>query len=700
MSSRTRQPGTNGRRGRLRLARLRLSRPRVRAPLLALALLCALPQAALAQQDQQIMPNYRDADLREVIEAVGAVTGRNFIVASNVRAQVTLLSFSPMTPETFYQAFLSMLQVHGFVALETGGVIQIVPDQNARIIPSEGAGVGGEIVTQAVQLENVGAAQLVPILRPLMPQGAHLAAYQGTNTLVLSDRAANIERLLDVIEDIDRAGDEDVSVIPLENASATEVVQMLGMLAQDAEAAGGAGVQLIADPRTNSVLLSGTEDNLLRYRTYIAYLDTPTDNGGDTRVRYLRYGNAVDMAAALQAQFAAGGAAAPAEGAPAAAGGGEVNIWADEGTNALVISAPTPVLQNIDAIIDRLDIRRAQVSVEAIIVEISEEKLAELGVTWIADGSDDDAAVGLTNFGSRGIVQLGAAASGDAPDPASIPQGVLLGLGRVRDGATSWAAIVSALRGDSSTNIVATQTLVTMDNEQAEISVGQEVPFLTGQFSGLGGTDGAVNPFQTINREEIGTRLNITPQINEGSGVRLTIEQESSSISQGASGAVDLITNNREITTSVFVDSGDVLVLGGLVDDQLTQGEQRVPVLGRIPGLGWLFRGRNAERVKTNLMVFIRPTVLRDGIDSRFETNRKYNFLRDLQREQAEEPIPLLRDEERPVLPDLLQPLPPARSEEPADESAAPGNAPQDRAPQDGAPPNGAPPNGQPPDGD
>jgi general secretion pathway protein D len=629
------------------------------------ALLCtacgfALPYAAFAQaqdQDQQIMPNYREADIRQVIEAVGAVTGRNFLVDPRVRANVTLLSFSPMSPDTFYQAFLSTLQVHGYVALESEGIVQIIPNQNARQQPgAEPGGQGADIVTQTIELTNVGAAQLVPILRPMVPQYGHLAAHPSSNILIISDHAANVTRMINIIRRIDTAGDEDIEVIPLESGSAVEIVRMLATLTQTAQAAGGAPtIQAIADERTNSVLLSGNENGRLRYRALVAHLDTPSDQGGDTRVRYLRYADSEDLATKLQTQFGLAVAGAGAEGA-AAAGGGGTSIWSDEGTNALVINAPARVLQDMMAVIDKIDIRRAQVQVDAIIVEVSEEKAAEFGVTWASDGSGSNAALALTNFGiGGGIVQLGAAAGGGTPDPSALSQGITLGVGRVSDSGTSWAAIVAALRGDASTNVVSTPSIVTLDNEEAEIRVGQEVPFLTGQFTNTGANQGSVNPFQTIQREEVGTSLKITPQINEGSGVKLTIEQETSSISAGAAGAVDIVTNNRTITTSVFVDDGDILVLGGLIDDQLLQSEQRVPGLGRIPGLGWLFRARKTDRVKTNLMVFIRPTILRNSIEARFETNSKYNYLQGLQNELAEEPVQLMRGETHPTLP----PLPP-----------------------------------------
>ena len=627
--------------------------PRFLAACLILALL-VFARASAQQAAQQIMPNYREADIRQVIEAVGEVTGRNFLVDPRVNASVTLLSFSPMSADAFYQAFLATLQVHGFAAIDSGGVIKIVQDANARFM-SSGPGEGDAYVTQTIALDNIGAAQLVPILRPLMPQSAHLAAHQTSNMLILADRAANVARMLNIIARMDQAGDEEIEVIRLENASANEVVRMLTALNQATAAAGGApAAQIAADERTNSVLVSGSLNNRLRYRALIAHLDSPNDEGGDTRVRYLNYADSEELATSLQTQFGAAGAAT--EGATGPAGG--VNIWADVGTNSLVINAPAAVLQDMTAVIDKLDIRRAQVKVDAIIVEVSEDSSGQLGITWALQGAESDQGIGLTNFGSTttGVAQLASASAGGTADPSLLPDGISFAIGQIRDSGTSWAALLTALQGDATTNIIATPSIVTLDNEEAEIRVGQEVPFLTGSYASTGANQGVANPFQTIQRQEVGTRLAITPQINEGSGVKLTIEQEQSSIGAGASGAVDLVTNKRNITTSVFVEDQQILVLGGLIDDQLIESEQRVPFFGRIPGIGWLFRARSTERVKSNLMVFIRPTILRDNIQSSFETNTKYNYIRDLQLQQADEPVQILRDADRPLLPELAEP--------------------------------------------
>ena len=646
--------------------------PRRHAARCAAILACVTGSAALAQQGPQLTVNYREADIRMVTEQVQAVIGRPIIIDPRVRAQVTVLSNAPMSPDAFYRTFLSMLEVHGFVALDSGNAIQIVPDANARF------GAGDDYVTQAIVLDNIGAAQLVPILRPLLPQSAHLAAHQPSNALIVADRPQNMRRMLDLIRRMDQAGTQEVEVIGLENAAADDVVRMLGQLNQAAQAAGGAPpIQVIADARTNSVLLAGSGTIRLQMRALIAHLDTPSAQGGDTLVRYLNYADAEDLATKLQAQFGGGGggAAAPAEGGGAPAISGPVTIWADPGTNALIINAPERIRQDMLAVVNQIDIPRLQVQVDAIIVELSEEKTAQLGVTWLSANED---LLGLTNFSSAGGGILGLAGSvagGETPNLAAIAQGISIGVGKITDSG-SWAALLNALRGDGETNIIATPQIVTLDNEEAEIRVGQEVPFVTGQFTNTGANQGSVNPFQTIQREEVGTSLKITPQINEGSGVKLEIEQETSSLGATVEGAADLVTNTRNITTSVFVNNGEILVLGGLIDDQLRQTDQRVPGLGKIPGLGWLFRARKTDLKKTNLMVFIRPTILRaDGEDARFLTNSKYRYIQDIQRQMSDDPIQLMRNEPRPVLPPLPEDVLPVET------------APNDAPPTDGSEP-------------
>lgn len=636
----------------------------------SLSLLLFLFVAPLVSgQEATITPNYRDADIRQIVEAVGEVTGKNFILDPRIQAKVTMLSSTPMSPDAFYEAFLSILEVNKYVAITTGDIIKIIPDASARqysgLMSLDGA-AREDIVTQVIQVHNVGAAQLVPILRPLIPQYGHLAAHPGSNMLIISDRAANVERMMRIIRRIDQSNDEDIEIVPLEHASATEVVRVLTALTQAPRADGmPVTTNLVADARTNSILIGGDKSGRLRLRALVAHLDTPLEAGGDSQVRYLSFADAEELATKLQQHFSQQVAADGA--APTANSGANVSVWADAQTNAIVVNAPPKMMRSLMRIVDKLDIRRAQVLVEAIIVEVIQDKTTQLGVTWAVDGSGSNNPIGVTNFPSTGpgVVQLaGAIGSGDggSADPGSlIGEGLTLGIGRLSDSGVSFAAILHALQGDANTNIISTPTIVTTDNEEASLNVGQEVPFVTGSFSNTGSVGGAINPFQTIQREQIGVKLVITPQINEGNSLLLKISQEISSIAQAATGAVDLVTNERIIETTVIVEDGEILVLGGLLEDTLRESDQKVPILGSIPIIGNLFRSRKTDMVKTNLMVFIRAKILRDSVQTAFETNAKYNMIRDLQ-ERNKKGVGLMPGVERPVLPPLeeYQKTPPA----------------------------------------
>jgi general secretion pathway protein D len=616
-------------------------------------------------QEATITPNYKEADIRQIVEAVGEVTGRNFIIDPRVNAKVTMLSSTPMTADAFYEAFLSILQVHGYVAVTTGDLIKIVPDATARQYAGPlGAGNAegaDDIITQVIEVQNVGAAQLVPILRPLIPQYGHLAAHPGSNMLIISDRSANVTRMLTIIRRIDQSNDEDIEVVRLAHASAAEIVRIMTALTSQPRADGAqVSTSLVADARTNSVLIGGDKSERLRLRALIAHLDTPLEDGGDTQVRYLRYADAEELATKLQQQMTSQvqGAAAQgaAGGAPAQANA--ISVWADTQTNALVINAPPKLMRSINLILDKLDIRREQVLVEAIIVEVIADKTAELGVTWAVEGAGSNTPIGVTNFPDfgPGVVQIGGAAgSGGQVDPSGlIGSGITLGIGRISDSGISFAAIATALQGNADTNIISMPSIVTTDNEEATLNVGQEVPFLSGSYSSTGNVGGSVNPFQTIQREQIGVKLAITPQINEGDSLLMTISQEISNSAESAA-AVDLITNQRIIETTVIVDDGEILVLGGLLEDVLRESEQRVPVLGSIPILGNLFRSRKTDKIKTNLLVFIRPTILRDAEQAAIETNAKYNQIREIMQHQRGKDIFLMGDEERSVLPPLKE---------------------------------------------
>ena len=645
-----------------------LSRARLIVALTVCSLL-ALPSAW--SQQATVTPNYKEADIRQIVEAVGEVTQKNFIIDPRVNAKVTMLSSTPMTPEAFYEAFLSILQVHGYVAVTSGDLIKIVPDATARqyagpLGTSSSAGAD-DIVTQVVQVHNVGAAQLVPILRPLIPQYGHLAAHPSSNMLIISDRAANVNRMVTIVRRIDQSSDEDIEVVRLTHASAAEIVRILTTLTQQPRADGvPVTTSLVSDARTNSVLIGGDKTERLRLRALIAHLDTPLEDGGDTQVRYLRYSDAEELSTKLQTHFTAQLQATTGQ-ATAAATANSVSVWADTQTNALIVNAPPKMMRSLMQIVDKLDIRRAQVLVEAIIVEVNADKTSELGVTWAIGGTGSNSPAGVTNFPDfgPGIVQLGAAAgSGGQVDPTGlIGDGLTMGLGRVSDSGISFGAIIRALNGDADTNIISTPSIVTTDNEEATLNVGQEVPFVTGSYSNTGNAGGSVNPFQTIQRQQIGVKLAITPQINEGDSLLLKISQEISNLASSAA-AVDLITNQRIIETTVIVDDGEILVLGGLLEDVLRETEQRVPVLGRIPIIGNLFRSRKTDKVKTNLLVFIRAKILRDSSQTSFETNSKYNQIRDILENSQGSGIALMPKLDRPTLPPLESEEQPSQDDE------------------------------------
>ena len=664
---------------------------------------------------QRITPNFREVEIGQVIDAVAQVTGKTIIPDPRVRANVTMLSQTAMTPDAFYEAFLALLSVHNFVAVESGGIIKILPDANARQMPNidlpdNVRGGSDELITQVISVQNVNAAQLVPVLRPLMPQSAHLAAYPGGNILIISDHAVNVNRVMRIIRRIDQQGDNDVDIINLQHASASEVVRVVNtFFAQQSPAEGGGSPsRVIADDRSNSVLIGGEKSTRLRIKALVAHLDTPLENGGDTQVRYLQFADAEKIATKLKEQISA--TVAITGGAPPAGGGGgssvaasadrSTTIWAEPETNALVITAPQKVMRSLMSVVDKLDIRRLQVLVEAIIVDVRVDKNAELGVNWAVWSNDSDTRIPVGGFiqpvGGVNLAQLAAGIDNPANAPGSLQTGSTFGIGRIASTGVNFAAMLRAIQGDSNTNIIATPHAVTMDNQEAQLKVAQEIPFTTGQFTNTGGNNnGDVNPFTTIQREEVGTILKITPQIS-GELVQLKIELESSELAQGATGdAGSLITNKRTVNTNVLIEDGGIVVLGGLIRDSATRGEQRVPYLGRIPILGELFKTRSRKREKSNLMVFIRPKILRDGVATAYETGAKYNFIRDLQQKSASNPgeiLPLIPFNKDPLLPPLPSPLPPRETSPSAPGAVAPDGAPVTPPPKPDSPPVEAPP--------
>jgi general secretion pathway protein D len=614
--------------------------------------------------------NLKDADIGALISTVAEVTHRNFVVDPRVKGKVTVISSRPMDSDEVYQVFLSILKVHGFAAIPSGAVTKIVPDVNAKQdnIPTatdRNTGRGDEMVTRVVEVKNVAAAQLVPILRPLVPQQGHLAAYPATNVLVISDRAANVERLVTIIHRIDQVSDSEIEVIPLQHASAAEVVRVLTSLERAAPGAagkvqgggGGTAPVLVADERTNSVLLGGDRSERLRMRVIISHLDTPLDAGGNTDVVYLNYAEAKDLVPVLT------GVGKKVEGeaqGKVSAPKGEFDIQADEAMNALVITAPPDVMRTIKRVINELDVRRAQVLVDAIIAEVSMNTARELGVQWVFSGLNSGngvSPVGLINFTNTGNTITDVINSAvDVVNGGTLPEpkgNVLLGGGKVqKDSNFNYLAVINMLASDSNTNILSTPTLVTLDNEEAEIIIGQNVPFVTGSFTSTGAGNNATNPFQTIQREDVGLTLKIKPQINEGDALKLNIEQEVSSIAPSVAGASDIVTNKRSIKTSVMVGDGNVVVLGGLIEKQTGESVQKVPLLGDLPGVGVLFRSKGGNVTKTNLMVFIHPVILRDSAVAEQNTSSKYNYFRALQFKEGKDGVNLLPGEQAPLLPE------------------------------------------------
>jgi len=614
--------------------------------------------SAAEEKPKNITLNFAEADIRTVIDAVAKHTGQNFIIDPRVKGKVTIISQKSMDADQVYKIFLSILKVHGFAAIPGKDVTKIVPDVNAKqdaigSISGPYGSQGDELVTHIVEVKHVNASQLVPILRPLVPQRGHLAAVPSSNVIIISDSAANIGRLTKIIRRIDTATGDGIEVIQLRHASAAELVRILGQLQSKGQKAGTNAPKIVADQRTNSLLISGDKSARLSIKGLILHLDTPLDIGGNTHVVYLRNAVAKDLVSVLTGVSQS----AKAQNKKGGGQGGAINIQADENTNALVITAPPDVFRSLKSVITQLDVRRAQVMVEAVIAEVSYEKSRELGVQWAIDGRDGNNAIGLVNF-SLGTPITAYANLDNPPSPV----GFNVGFGDLT-GVNKIASLLSALAGDSQTNVLSTPTLVTLDNEEAEIVVGQNVPFVTGSFTGTGSSSPS-NPFSTISREDVGLTLKIKPQINEGDAIKLDVVQEVSSLAP-SSGASDIITNKRSIKTSVMVDDGQIIVLGGLIKDDLIEAEQKVPGLGDIPLLGWLFRYQRTTKVKTNLMVFLHPTIMKDAKTMMSLTSEKYNFLRSKQLEMKEEGLRLIDDELTPMLPELQEflRLPPSYEE-------------------------------------
>ena len=657
---------------------------RLRAALLALMMLLAVgqPRAQSAETDSVTL-NFVNADIEGVVKAVSELTGKNFVLDPRVKGTVNIVSSRPIARALVYDVFLSALRLQGYAAVEDRGLVKIVPEADAKLHPGRTLGpderprAGDQIQTEVFTLKYESATQLMPILRPLIAPANTIALYSASNTLVITDYSSNLQRIRRIIESIDQPGGTDPVVIPLAHASAVDVALTLNRLFADpATAAGGVAdgsqrLAVVADARSNSLVArSDNPSRIARLRTLAAILDSPTSAAGNLHVVYLKNAEAVRVAETLRAIYLGEGvpaalprAAAPAA-LPVAAGAAPLApaplvalspgmIQADPATNSILINAPDAVYNNLRAALDKLDVRRAQVYVEALIAEISADKAAEFGIQWQALGGaarSGTNAFGGTNFGGPGQNLLGIAAN-----PASAGRGLNIGVinglvtipgvGQV----LNLNLLVRALESDTNANILSTPTLLTLDNEEARIVIGQNVPFITGQYA-ISGAATTPTPFQTVERRDVGLTLRVRPQISEGGTVRLQIYQEVSSV-QDTTNPAGVITNKRAVESMVLVDDGQIVVIGGLIQDSMRDGVEKVPLLGELPVLGALFTYKTRTQTKTNLMVFLRPTVLRDVKSAESLTGGRYDYILGEQHKAAPPHRPPLPDVEAPTLP-------------------------------------------------
>jgi general secretion pathway protein D len=596
-----------------------------------LFLLC-LMTPAMAQADDSWKINLKNADIREFVTQISAITGKSFIIDPRVKGDVTVISNVNMDEESVYQLFLSVLQVHGFAAVSAGPAIKIVqtvlakqssnPDDFVDDLESE------ELVTRVITVTNAPSEEMVKVLRPLIPQYGHIAALSEPNVLIISDHASNINRLVEIINRVDIADSLEVAIINLKEAWVEDMVKLLEELAPDQigkSAKGPNRISIVASERTNSLVIKGERYTLARVKALVDQLDVPANRSGTIKVIQLSHSDATKMAEILSNLISSKSKSSEDSMV-------EVSIQADEAINALVIRADPSNMIDLIGIIESLDVRRMQVLIEAAIVEVTSDFSQQLGSELaVGDASTGTTPLGLTAPSGTlaQILQGLAAPSGLISPPSSFGESPLIAGGKVSTTGTSFAFIVKALAANSDVNLLSTPSITTMDNEEAKIVVGQNVPFRTG--STVTGSQGTTNPFTTIQREDVGLTLEVTPHINSDSLVRLLIHQEVSEVDAssltviGSEAAADLITNKRTIDTTILVENGEVIILGGLIRDKETQAESRVPLLGSIPGLGALFRSRTKNIEKQNLLVFLRPTVLTSGADVAAASERKFN---------------------------------------------------------------------------
>ncbi|MBY5948622.1 type II secretion system secretin GspD [Photobacterium rosenbergii] len=623
--------------------------------------------------------SFKGTDIQEFINIVGRNLQKTIIVDPAVRGQVNVRSYDLLNDEQYYQFFLNVLEVYGFAVVEMdNGVLKVVRDKDAKIsaIPVVGDNsniTGDQVVTRVIAVRNVSVRELSPLLRQLNDNAGagNVVHYDPANIIMITGRAATVNRLAEIIERVDRAGDKEIDVVELRNASAAEMVRIVEALNKTADAKSTPEFlqpKLVADDRTNSVLLSGDPQVRDRLRRLIRQLDVEMASSGNNRVVYLKYANAEEMVDVLKGVSDNLQAEKQGNAKATANTNSQVMISAHVDTNSLILTAPPDIMRALENIIAQLDIRRAQVLIEAMIVELAEGDGVNFGVQW---GSTDSG--GVIQFGNSGVpisqyaIGLEEAQEstrtetfinpntgqeetrtitedGDFSTLASVLGGVNgAALGIVMG---DWTMLVNAVASDRNSNILSSPSITVMDNGEASFIVGEEVPVVTGSTSSSNND----NPFQTVERKEVGIKLNVTPQINEGDSVQLKIEQEVSNV-LGADGAVDVRFSKRQLTTNVLIQDGQMLALGGLIQEQTNESEQKIPILGDIPVLGHLFKSTNTTTGKTNLMVFIKPTIIRDGVTADGITQRKYNYIRAEQLFKADKGLRLMPETDVPVLP-------------------------------------------------
>ena len=609
---------------------------RLTLALLAAGLVCSpLPLSAAVtavapsvnQQEESWTINLKGADIREFIDQVALISGQTFVVDPRVKGQVSVVSSSPLTLTEVYQLFLSVMATHGFSVITQGDQARIVPNAEAKADANAGRSAPDRLETRLIQVQHGSATELIPLIRPLVPQYGHLAAITSANAIIISDRSANIQRIEDLLRQLDQKGQNDYSVLNLQHAWVMDTAEVLRNAVDRGQAKGTSGTQVIADGRTNRLILLGPPAARAKLVALAQSLDTPTSRSANTRVIRLRHGDAKSLAETLGEISEK---LKPETGGETTGKPQTILIRADESLNALVLLAEPDVVATLEDIVRQLDVPRAQVMVEAAIVEVSGDISDAVGVQWAVDARGDSGGLGGTNFSGTGLAVgrvLHAIRYNDSGTDnntlANLPDGAIIGLGT-----DSFGVLITALSANSKSNLLSTPSLLTLDHQKAEILVGQNVPFQTGSFTTS--ASGADNPFTTIERQDIGVTLKVTPHINEGASLRLEIEQEISSIAPTSQGvnAVDLITNKRSIKSTILAENGQVIVLGGLIQDDVTQADSKVPLLGDIPLLGRLFRSTKETRIKRNLMVFLRPTVVRDGAGMAALSGKKYSDIR------------------------------------------------------------------------